>query len=250
MKIVISRDYEGMSRQAANILSAQVIIKPNAVLGLATGSTPLGTYRQLIDWYRKGDLDFSEIRTINLDEYCGLEPSHEQSYRYFMESHFFSQINILPENTFLPDGTDPDEKHACKTYDAIIHRLGGVDLQLLGIGLDGHIGFNEPGNTFTMGTHCVKLTESTIDANKRFFGNDPEAVPKKAYTMGIRDIMQAHRIVLIANGESKAEIIHKAFAGPVTPAVPASILQMHPDFTLILDEAAGYRLRETLNAEI
>lgn len=238
MRIYVADDYTGMSRKAANILSAHVILKPNCVLGLATGSTPIGTYKQLIDWYNKGDLDFAEVTTVNLDEYRGLPRTHEQSYWYFMQKNLFEHVNVRPDHIHVPDGSNPDAEAACKEYDQIIHDVGGIDLQLLGIGVDGHIGFNEPGEAFELGTHCVDLTESTIEANKRFFDNDESLVPRQAYTMGIKTIMQARKVLMVANGANKAEIIKKAFFGPVTPEVPASILQMHPDFILVGDQDA------------
>ena len=237
MKIIRARDYDHMSRQAANILSAQVILKPDSVLGLATGSSPEGTYKQLIDWYNKGDIDFSQIHTVNLDEYVGLTADHPQSYAYFMRRHFFDHINVDPSNTHIPCGTASDPEAECIAYDALIRSLGGTDLQLLGIGPNGHIGFNEPGDSFEKGTHKVALAPATIQANKRFFDRE-EDVPRYAFTMGICDIMQARRIVMVVSGESKAKILREAFFGPVTPRVPASILQLHRHFTLVADEAA------------
>lgn len=237
MKIYVGKDYKDMSRKAANIISAQVIMKPNCVLGLATGSTPIGTYQQLIEWYRKGDLDFSEVTSINLDEYKGLSGDNDQSYRYFMNTNFFDHINIRPEHTFVPDGLEPDSKKACADYNGIIHGCGGIDLQLLGLGHNGHIGFNEPGAAFEKETHCVDLTETTIQANARFF-ESIELVPRQAYTMGIKSIMQARKILVVVNGAGKADIVKQAFFGPVTPQVPASILQLHNDVTLVGDEAA------------
>ncbi|MBQ7597360.1 MAG: glucosamine-6-phosphate deaminase [Clostridia bacterium] len=237
MKLIRARDYAHMSRQAANIISAQVILKPDSVLGLATGSSPIGAYRQLIDWFNKGDVDFSKIKTVNLDEYIGLNAENEQSYAYFMRKNFFDHINVRSENTFIPCGMNTDEAQECARYDALIRSLGGIDLQLLGLGPNGHIGFNEPDDVFTKGTHRVELTEATIQANKRFFESEEE-VPRAAYTMGICDIMQALRVVMVVSGEEKAEIVKKAFFGPVTPRVPASILQLHKDFTLVADEAA------------
>lgn len=242
MKIIRATDYYDMSRKAANIISAQVIMKPNCVLGLATGGTPVGTYKQLVEWYNKGDLDFSEVTTVNLDEYRGLPQEHPESYWSFMHKNLFDLVNIRPEAIHLPDGTNMDSAAECAHYDEIIRQLGGVDLQLLGIGHDGHIGFNEPGAAFELGTHCVSLTEETIEANKRFFDGDVNQVPKQAYTMGIKTIMQARKVLMVANGAGKADIVKKAFFGPVTPEVPASILQMHPDFTLVLDAEAASRL--------
>ena len=237
MRLIEAKDYQETSRQVANIISAQVILRPDSVLGLATGSSPIGAYQQLIEWYNKGDVDFSRVRSVNLDEYVGLAPSHEQSYAYFMHHNFFDFINIKPENVHLPDGLDPDAEGQGEKYDALIRSLGGVDLQLLGIGRDGHIGFNEPCGEFVKGTHCVELTQDTREANARFFGS-VDLVPKTAYTMGILDIIQARRVVMIASGSSKAAIVRDAFWGPVTPQIPASILQLHPDFTLVADEEA------------
>ena len=216
MVIYRASDYASMSRKAANIISAQVIMKPDCVLGLATGSTPIGTYKQLIEWYNKGDLDFSRVTSVNLDEYKGLSGDNDQSYRYFMNHNFFDHININKARTFVPDGTDPDSEHACARYNEIIREVGGIDLQLLGLGHNGHIGFNEPGSAF----------------------EKEEDVPRQAYTMGIKTIMQAKKILLVVSGEDKAEIVKTAFQGPVTPAVPASILQLHNDVTIVADEAA------------
>ena len=237
MKIYKAKDYKDMSRKAANIIAAQVIMKPNCVLGLATGSTPIGTYDQLVEWYNKGDLDFSEVTTVNLDEYKGLPRTNDQSYYYFMHQHLFDRVNIDPERTNVPNGMEPDAEKECGRYEELIRSLGGVDLQLLGLGHNGHIGFNEPGEAFEKETHCVDLTESTIEANKRFFASADD-VPKQAYTMGIKTIMQAKKILIVVNGENKADIVERAFFGPVTPEVPASILQLHNDVTLVGDEAA------------
>lgn len=237
MKIYKAKDYKDMSRKAANIISAQVIMKPNCVLGLATGSTPIGTYDQLVEWYNKGDLDFSEVTTVNLDEYKGLPRTNDQSYYYFMHQHLFDRVNIDPERTNVPNGMEPDAEKECGRYEELIRSLGGVDLQLLGLGHNGHIGFNEPGEAFEKETHCVDLTESTIEANKRFFASADD-VPKQAYTMGIKTIMQAKKILIVVNGENKADIVERAFFGPVTPEVSASILQLHNDVTLVGDEEA------------
>ncbi len=237
MKIIKAKDYYDMSRKAANIISAQIIMKPNCVLGLATGSTPIGAYKQLVEWYNKGDLDFSEVTTVNLDEYKGLPREDPQSYYYFMNDNLFSKVNIDTSRTFLPDGMEADSETACHKYNAIIHSLGGVDLQLLGLGHNGHIGFNEPGIAFETETHCVTLSERTIKANMRFFLSE-EHVPRQAYTMGIKTIMSAHKILVVVSGEDKAEILREAFFGPVTPQIPASILQLHPDVTVVADQQA------------
>ena len=237
MKIIEAKDYKDMSRKAANIISAQVIIKPDCVLGLATGSSPLGTYDQLADWYHKGDVDFSRVTTVNLDEYRGIDRTNEQSYYYFMHKNFFDRVNINPENTHVPNGMEPDAEKECKAYEELIRSYGGIDLQLLGLGHNGHIGFNEPSDCFAKTTHCVDLTESTIEANKRFFASADE-VPKQAYTMGIGTILLARKIVIVVSGEDKAEIVRRAFYGEVTPKVPASILQLHTDVTLVADRAA------------
>lgn len=237
MIIYRAKNYQDMSRKAANTISAQIIMKPNCVLGLATGSSPVGTYQQLIEWYKKGDLDFSQVTSINLDEYKGLGPDNDQSYRYFMNTNLFNHVNINKNHTFVPDGLEKDSDKACSEYNHIITREGGIDLQLLGLGHNGHIGFNEPGAAFEKETHCVDLTESTIEANKRFFDSE-ESVPKQAYTMGIKSIMQAKKILVIVSGESKAEILKEVLHGPITPAVPASILQLHNDVTIVADEAA------------
>lgn len=237
MKIICAKDYKDMSRKAANIISAQVILKPDCVLGLATGSTPIGTYEQLVDWYNKGDIDFSGITTVNLDEYKGISRENDQSYYYFMNHHLFSKVNVNKERTFLPDGMEPDSQKACDDYNRIIHSVGGIDLQLLGLGHNGHIGFNEPANFFEPETHCVDLTESTIEANKRFFASIDD-VPKQAYTMGIKTIMQAKKVLVVVSGADKADIVKEAFFGPVTPRVQASVLQFHNDVTIVADEAA------------
>ena len=238
MKIIRAKDYKDMSRKAANIISAQVIMKPNCVLGLATGGTPVGAYAQLVDWYNKGDLDFSEVTTVNLDEYRGLPKEHPESYWSFMHKNLFDKVNIRPEAIHLPDGTNPDAADACKKYNEIIHSVGGIDLQLLGLGPNGHIGFNAPGEAFELETHCVDLTPATIEANKRFFDGNEDLVPKQAYTMGIKTIMQARKVLVVANGLAKAKAVKAVVSGPVTPECPGSILQMHPDCILVADEEA------------
>ena len=237
MRIYRAKDYEEMSRRAAGIVSAQIIMKPDCVLGLATGSTPVGLYKQLIEWYRNGDLDFSGVRTVNLDEYKGISRENDQSYYYFMHQNLFDHVNIPAGNTHLPDGMEPDSEKECRRYEELIQSMGSVDLQLLGIGHNGHIGFNEPSDVFDKQVHCVNLTQSTIEANKRFFAS-AEEVPRQAYTMGIQTIMRSKKILIIANGEGKADIVRDAFFGPITPMVPASVLQLHNDVTLVADEAA------------
>ncbi|HIY30213.1 MAG TPA: glucosamine-6-phosphate deaminase [Candidatus Mediterraneibacter avicola] len=237
MRIYEAKDYQEMSRKAANILAAQVILKPDCVLGLATGSSPIGTYDQLVEGYEKGDLDFSEVKTVNLDEYIGLDHENDQSYYYFMHQHLFDRINIDPANTNVPNGMAEDIAAECERYEELIRSLGGVDIQLLGIGRNGHIGFNEPADSFDKMTHCVDLTESTIEANKRFFASADD-VPRQAVSMGSGTIMKAKKILLIACGEDKADAVAKSFFGPVTPEVPASILQLHSDVVVIADTAA------------
>lgn len=237
MRIYKAKNYDDMSRKAANIISAQIIMKPDCVLGLATGSTPLGAYRQLVEWHEKGDLDFSEVITVNLDEYKGLTRDNPQSYYYFMNENLFGKVNIDKNRTYLPDGTEPDSNTACQKYNEILKAVRAPDLQLLGLGHNGHIGFNEPGESFSTETHCITLSEQTIKANTRFFATEEE-VPRQAYTMGIKTIMSANKILLIVSGESKADIVKEAFFGPITPHVPASILQLHPNVFLVADEAA------------
>lgn len=243
MKLYRATDYKDMSRKAANLISAQVIMKPDCVLGLATGSTPIGTYEQLVEAYKKGDLDFSEVKSANLDEYRGLTRDNDQSYYYFMYHHLFKHVNINLENTNIPNGMEPDSEKECCRYEKVIADLGGVDLQLLGLGHNGHIGFNEPSESFDKITHCVDLTPSTIEANKRFFEKE-EDVPRQAYTMGIGTIMQAKKILLIVSGEDKADILYQSLCGPITPHVPASILQLHNNVLVVADKAALSRFPE------
>ena len=241
MRIIKTKSYEEMSKKAANIIASVVTLKPDCMLGLATGSSPIGTYDELVKKYEAGDLDFSEVMTVNLDEYKGLSRDTDQSYYYFMHQNLFDHVNIPAENTHLPNGMEPDSQKECQEYTNLIQSLGGVDLQLLGIGHNGHIGFNEPGEAFDKQVHCVNLTQSTIEANKRFFASADD-VPKQAYTMGIKTIMQAKKILIVASGEDKAEIVRDAFFGPITPKVPASVLQLHNDVTLVADEAALSKL--------
>ena len=237
MVIYKAKNYQDLSRKAANIISAQIIMKPDCVLGLATGSSPIGTYKQLIEWYNKGDLDFAKVTTINLDEYKGLDPDNDQSYRYFMNTNLFDHVNIDKARTFVPDGLEPDPQKACAAYNEIIRSHGGIDLQLLGLGRNGHIGFNEPGAAFEKETHCVDLTESTIEANKRFFASEDD-VPKQAYTMGVGTILRAKAILLVVSGKDKAEALNAVVNGPITPQVPGSVLRLHPNVIIVADEDA------------
>ena len=237
MRIYREKDYEAMSRRAAQIIAAEIVHDPACVLGLATGSTPEGAYRCLADWFRKGLISFREIRSVNLDEYMGLDPSHGQSYRHFMQAKLFGHVDIAPENTRVPDGMAADPAAECARYDAWIRSLGYPSLQLLGIGRNGHIGFNEPGDRFVQETHVVDLAESTIDANSRFFTSRDE-VPRQAISMGVGAIMGARKVLLCASGEEKAEAIRNTVRGPVTPMCPASVLRLHPNVVLVADEAA------------
>lgn len=235
MNFITVKSYEELSQKAANLIAAQITVKPNCVLGLATGSSPVGTYQKLIEYYKNGDIDFSTVTSVNLDEYIGLDGTNDQSYRYFMNHNLFDHINIRKDHTFVPNGCAANIAEEGKQYDELIASLGGIDLQLLGIGLDGHIGFNEPDDVFTKETHGVTLDESTIEANARFFASKAD-VPTGAVTMGMGAIMSAKKVLLIANGKNKKDIVEKAFYGPITPRVPASILQLHPNVTVIFSE--------------
>ena len=245
MRILITENYEQLSIEAAKIVAGQIYLKPASVLGLATGSTPLKMYENLIAVHKTIGLDFSQVTTFNLDEYIGLSADNPQSYHYFMYENFFNQINIRRENIFIPDGTAEDIFAESKNYDALIESKGGIDLQILGIGQNAHIGFNEPDIKFEATTHKVKLDDETISANSRFFKNVDE-VPKFAISMGIKNIMLARRVVLLANGKNKAAAVYKALCGSVTPEAPASILQLHQDATFILDKEAAADLPQDL----
>ena len=231
MKFIKAKNYEELSQIAGEIIATQIKEKPTTVLGLATGSSPVGTYKYLA----KSGVDFSKVKTINLDEYVGLDVNHKQSYRRFMNENLFDNINIDKNNTYVPNGVAKNLEEETKQYDQRIEDFGGIDLQLLGIGVDGHIGFNEPDNHFTAQTHVVTLDPSTIEANARFFSSKNE-VPKQAITMGMKGIMTAKKIVLVANGKNKKEILEKAMYGNISPLVPASILQLHSDITIIYSE--------------
>ncbi|KHO62282.1 MULTISPECIES: glucosamine-6-phosphate deaminase [Thermoanaerobacter] len=238
MKVIITVNYDEMSKKAAEIVKKQIKEKPNTVLGLATGSTPLGMYKHLIEMYKKGEIDFSNVITFNLDEYIGLSPDHPQSYHYFMFHNFFNHINIKKENVHIPNGIAEDLEEECRKYDEEIEKAGGIDLQILGIGVNGHIGFNEPEESIETKTHVVTLTEDTINANKRFF-KSAEEVPRKAITMGLGSIMKAKKIVLLASGKNKAEAIKETIKGQLTTKVPATVLALHPDVTIIIDKEAA-----------
>ena len=235
--LVVAKDPAEVGKLAADQFEAVLKTKPPCVIGLATGSTPLPLYNELIKREKEGKISFERVRSANLDEYKGLAPDHPQSYRRFMQENLFDHISIKPENTIVPDGLADDVQAMCEAYERKIEEWGGVDVQLLGIGHDGHIGFNEPCDTFVGKTHEVELEELTREANKRFF-NSIDEVPTAAYTMGIGTVMSARKVLLVATGKDKAEIVKKSFFGPVTPMVPASILQFHPDVTVIADEAA------------
>ncbi|CAK7016351.1 MAG: putative glucosamine-6-phosphate deaminase 2 [Paraeggerthella hongkongensis] len=238
MNIIIADTYEEMSRKAADVIADCLAKDPSCVLGLATGSTPIGLYAELVRDCEAGKISFADATTFNLDEYRGLDPRHDQSYRYFMQQNLFDHVNVDVARTHVPDGSNPDADAACAAYEEAIAQAGGVDLQLLGLGHNGHIGFNEPCDCFPVDTHVVELTESTIQANSRLFDSIDE-VPREAYTMGIGTIMRAAKVLVVANGEGKAQIVRDAFFGPVTPQVPASVLQLHPDVTVIVDKEAG-----------
>ena len=241
MRIYREKDYEAMSCRAAQIIAAEITHNPACLLGLATGSTPEGAYRYLVDWYKKGCLSFKDVRSVNLDEYVGLAPDHDQSYRYFMQSNLFDHVDIAPEHTRVPDGLTADPKAFCAEYDEYIRSRGYVDLQLLGIGRNGHIGFNEPGDCFVKETHVVDLAESTIDANARFFASRDD-VPKQAISMGMGAIMGAKKVLLCASGEEKADAICGSVLGAISPKCPGSILQLHPNVVVVVDEAAFSKL--------
>lgn len=243
MRILVCKNYDEMSKKAAQIIASQVILKPDSVLGLATGSTPIGMYKNLVRMYNDNELDFSDVKTFNLDEYYQLPRDNDQSYYYFMHENLFNHINIKEENINIPNGMNQDVEAECENYDTAIKNIGGVDIQVLGIGHNAHIGFNEPASVFEKGTNLVDLKESTIQANARFFESIDD-VPKKAVTMGIGSIFTAKKIMLMAAGEGKAEAIYNTVHGNITPEVPSSILQLHEDVVLILDEEAASKLNK------
>lgn len=237
MEIIRAKDFADLGKEAARLIAAQVRLFPESILGLATGSTVISTYEELIRLHREDGLDFSHVTTFNLDEYYQLKPENEQSYTYFMYENLFKHINIDLASTYLPDGCAEDMNACCENYDALIESYGGTDLQLLGIGPNGHIAFNEPGPTFTAATHLVPLSEQTIAANARFFASEDE-VPRQAVTMGMKSILSARIILLLASGSSKTEALRRMVTGPVDPYCPASILQIHPNVIIVADDAA------------
>lgn len=238
VNIIRTENYQELSKHAADIIQATIENKPDCVLGLATGGTPIGTYQQLIDRFREGKIDFSKVTTFNLDEYYGLSSDHEQSYHFFMFEQLFRHINVPPERVHIPFGLPEDIETHCQYYEQVIQDAGGIDLQILGIGENGHIGFNEPGPSLQTGTHLVPLSQETIRANSRYFASIQE-VPKKAITMGIRTIFQARRIVLLASGANKAAMIRRLLDDNITTEVPATLLKLHPDLTILVDQEAG-----------
>ncbi|MPQ42357.1 glucosamine-6-phosphate deaminase [Clostridium tarantellae] len=238
MRLIIAKDYNEMSKIAADEMAKSIKSNPEIVLGLATGGTPVGMYKELIKMYENGELDFSKVKSVNLDEYVGLSGEHNQSYRYFMNKNLFNHINIDKNNTFVPNGLSEDVEKEGKIYDEKIKELGGIDVQLLGLGNNGHIGFNEPNDELTVGTHLTNLKQDTIEANARFFSSIDE-VPKKAITMGLGGIMKAKEIIVIASGKGKADIVSKLMNGKITTDIPASMLQMHNNVIVIVDEDAA-----------
>ncbi len=237
MRVIVCENYDELSKAGARIFAAHILLYPESVLGLATGSTPVGLYRELVKMYRSGEIDFSAITTFNLDEYYPISPENPQSYRYFMNENLFDHVNIDKSRTHVPGGLAHDPEAECAAYDARIHAAGGIDLQLLGIGLNGHIGFNEPDGILTTGTHVTALTESTIEANSRFF-DSREEVPTRALTMGMETILHARKIVLLASGANKHPAVRQLLDHTITTHMPATLLKVHPDVTLICDRAA------------
>lgn len=246
MRVIIANDYQDLSRKAAAIIANQLWIKPDSVLGLATGSTPVGTYEELIRHHKEEGLEFKKMTVFNLDEYYGLGKEHDQSYAYFMKENLFKHVGVTETQLHIPNGLAKDVQEECLNYEAQIKNSGGIDLQLLGIGRNGHIGFNEPDLKFEAKTHLVKLDQDTIDANARFFDSVDE-VPKTALSMGVRTIMHAKKILLLAYGESKADALHGMLFGPIKPDLPASALQLHPDVVIIADKAAASKIMDRLD---
>lgn len=242
MQVIVAKDYDELSRWAAEAVAAQILEKPDSVLGLATGGTPLGMYRELKRMHQEGKLDLARVKTFNLDEYIGLPADHPESYHHYMQENFFRHVNLPADQAHVPDGTAGDLAVECQRYEEMIQAAGSIDLQVLGIGANGHIGFNEPGTEFGAVTHVLSLDPRTIKANARFFGSEDQ-VPRQAISMGIKTIMKSRKIILLASGTDKAEAIMRTVTGPVTVDMPASILQLHPNVTLLVDKAAAAFLK-------
>lgn len=242
MELLIVNDYAAMSYKAAQFLASQVILKPDSVIGLATGSTPEGLYREVVKMYQMGSIDFDKVTAFNLDEYVGLATTHPQSYKAYMYNHLFKHINITPDKRFMPNGNAAQLALECEAYDSAIKRAGGIDIQVLGIGRNGHIGFNEPDLKFEAQTHVVALDEKTIQDNARFF-NSIDQVPRFAISMGVKTIMHARKIILLASGKEKSDAVYGMLYGDITPSCPASVLQLHPNVTVICDIQAASRLK-------
>ncbi|MFJ9502029.1 glucosamine-6-phosphate deaminase [Brevibacillus centrosporus] len=247
MKLVIVKDYNDMSKQAAKLIAEEVTRNPKTVLGLATGGTPVGMYRELVSLHQQDGVDFSQAQSFNLDEYVGLPSLHPQSYRTYMNENLFAHINLPAEKTHVPQGDAEDLEAECKRYEQAIAQAGGIDIQVLGIGNNGHIGFNEPGSTKDTTTRVVALTQSTMEANARYFDSIQE-VPTQAVSMGIQTILGAKKIILLASGEAKAQAVSQMLEGELTADVPASLLQLHPDVTVIVDEEAASALSAKLRS--
>ena len=243
MKIIFTKDYDQMSKMAARYIAGLIRLHPESTLGLATGSSPIGTYKELVHQFKEENLDFSRVTSFNLDEYVGIDENHPQSYKAFMNTHLFDLVNIRKDSVFVPNGSATDLEKECARYEKAIEDFGGIDLQILGIGRNGHIGFNEPNFKFEASTHVVNLEEQTIEDNSRFFERR-EDVPTQAISVGMKTILQARRVIVIASGLEKAEAVRQMVSGEIVPGLPASILQLHPDTTLIVDEAASSLLEE------
>ena len=250
MKVIVADDYEIMSKEAAKIVAAEVRKKPDSVFALPTSGTPFGLYGELIRMHKEEGLDFSRVSTFNLDEYIGLPDGHESSYRLYMYERFFNHVNVNRDQIYVPRGLAEDPEEEAATYEWAIKRAGGIDLAVLGIGRNGHIGFNEPKTEFGSLTRPIYLAKRTIEANARFFEGDPEAVPRQAISMGIRTIMNARKIILVASGPEKSHAVNQTVHGPVTEMVPSSVLQLHPDCTLFLDRDASCELKPSPNGFI
>lgn len=249
MRIIVEKDYYAMSKKAALMVASQITLKPNSNLGLATGGTPLAMYNKLIEMYLDDEIDFSEVKSFNLDEYCGLKADNPNSYHYYMYNNFFNDINLKQENIHIPNGNAADLNQECYNYENSIKKAQGIDLQILGIGSNGHIGFNEPAKNLNIATEVVDLTEETIAANSRYF-ESKDKVPKQAISMGMATILKADRIILMASGKNKAQAIKKTVSGKISTQIPASLLQTHPQITILLDQEAAFLIdKNNLSAD-